>query len=85
MFYSPEDGFQVEYGRGLVMAFVAVVLVGAALRLAVVPEPGRPAPGRRPGDGADRPGRPGGDDGPAAPADLTVAPTVPFARPDSDA
>ena len=32
-FYSPQDGFQVEYGRGLVMAFVACVLFAAALRL----------------------------------------------------
>ncbi|MEV0805482.1 hypothetical protein [Micromonospora sp. NPDC050200] len=83
LFYSTEDGFQVVYGRGLVLAFVATALVGAALQLA----------GRQP---ADRPEadegaeaepvdfrRPGRDDLPPAPADLTVAPTVPFARRES--
>lgn len=82
LFYSPEDGFRVDYGRGLVMAFVAVALVGAALLTAV------PQPNVRPdhGDGTG-PAEvdPGGDDRPAAPAELTVAPTVPFARREPDA
>ncbi|WP_432901715.1 hypothetical protein ACQP1S_31545 [Micromonospora matsumotoense] len=85
LFYSPEDGFRVDYGRGLVMAFVAVVLVGAAL-LTVVPEPDVRLRDDGLGDGAEPAGvDPGGDDRPAAPADLTVAPTVPFARRESDA
>ncbi|MEU5942960.1 hypothetical protein ABZ807_28190 [Micromonospora sp. NPDC047548] len=85
LFYSSQDGFQVVYGRGLVMAFVATALVGAALQLA----------GRQPADQPEadedtepeadefrRPGR-AGDDWPPAPADLTVAPAVPFARRES--
>ncbi|WP_329016728.1 hypothetical protein OG271_11110 [Micromonospora rifamycinica] len=79
LFYSSEDGFRVDHGRGLVMAFVAVALVGAALL----------STGRQPDDRAgDGPAGvdPGRDhDRPAAPADLTVAPTVPFARREPDA
>ncbi|NYF55970.1 hypothetical protein [Micromonospora purpureochromogenes] len=82
LFYSSEDGFRVDYGRGLVMAFVATALAGAALQLA----------GRQPAEQAEgdtdpeaepvdyrRPGRPEND----GPADLTVTPTVPFARRES--
>ncbi|WP_442930598.1 hypothetical protein [Micromonospora sp. NBC_00421] len=85
LFYSPEDGFRVDYGRGLVMAFVAVVLVGAAL-LTIVRQPDD-----RLADGAGAETGPVGvdpgadDDRPAAPADLTVTPTVPFARRERDA
>ncbi|MFG2056260.1 hypothetical protein ACGFI9_19780 [Micromonospora sp. NPDC048930] len=87
LFYSSADGFRVEYGRGLVSAFVATALLAAALHLSgrafdPAPEPdgdpgtadgGRPAPGRR---------RSREDELPPAPADLTVEPTVPFAHPD---
>ncbi|SCL45790.1 hypothetical protein GA0070617_0034 [Micromonospora yangpuensis] len=81
LFYSPEDGFQVEYGRGLVMAFVGCLLLVAALQLsgqateAPTDSPGWRWPGRR-----DRP-QPDDDELPA-PADLTVGPAVPFARPE---
>ncbi|WKU03290.1 hypothetical protein [Micromonospora sp. HUAS LYJ1] len=75
LFYSPEDGFRVDYGRGLVMGFVAVALVGAAL-LSTVAQPDGP-----PVDAAGPQVDPGGDgDRPAAPVGLTVTPTVPFAR-----
>ncbi|MFI7519488.1 hypothetical protein [Micromonospora globbae] len=81
--YSPQDGFRIEYGRGLVMAFVACALLGAALRLApyaAVPDgtetSGPVLPRRR------RTAREEPDDVPPAPADLTVQPTVPFARPE---
>ncbi|MEH0973394.1 hypothetical protein V6U77_19930 [Micromonospora sp. CPCC 205546] len=106
-FYSTDDGFRVEYGRGLVMAFLACALFGAALKLAparVVPFP-REAGGHREADasrepdggdeaaGGDEPGTTGwrrrargsrdaADDGPPAPADLTVGPAAPFARPE---
>ncbi|MGC5660486.1 hypothetical protein ACN261_08795 [Micromonospora sp. WMMD723] len=85
LFYSPEDGFRVDYGRGLVMAFVAVALVGAALLTAVAQPDGPPADAAGPRadpDAVDRDGvGPDGDDErPAAPAGLTVTPTVPFAR-----
>ncbi|MFI6235094.1 hypothetical protein ACIBD9_16170 [Micromonospora sp. NPDC050784] len=90
-FYSPQDGFQVEYGRGLVMAFAACVLFAAALRLAPAAPPGAfaaPPDDDRPADApAPRPWRRRRDpdpvdDGLPAPADLTVAPAAPFARPD---
>ncbi|WP_430498933.1 hypothetical protein ACQRWP_27770 [Micromonospora trifolii] len=90
-FYSPQDGFQVEYGRGLVMAFVACVLFAAALRLAPAAPPGTfagPPDDDRPADApAPRPRRRRRDpdpvdDGLPAPADLTVTPAAPFARPD---
>ncbi|MEH0936840.1 hypothetical protein [Micromonospora psammae] len=79
LYSSPEDGFRVEYGRGLVMALVATALLGAALLLA----------GRRPAGRSDAgasadasPPGPTRDDHepPPGPADLTVTPTVPFAR-----
>ncbi|SCE80885.1 hypothetical protein [Micromonospora saelicesensis] len=90
-FYSPQDGFQVEYGRGLVMAFVACVLFAAALRLTPAAPPrvfAGPPDNDRPGDApAPRPWRRRRDpdpieDGLPAPADLTVTPAAPFARPD---
>ncbi|MET8089552.1 hypothetical protein [Micromonospora sp. NPDC005220] len=90
-FYSPQDGFQAEYGRGLVMAFAACVLFAAALRLAPAAPPGAfagPPDDDRPADApAPRPWRRRRDrdpieDGLPAPADLTVTPAAPFARPD---
>ncbi|MET8043217.1 hypothetical protein ABZU25_20420 [Micromonospora sp. NPDC005215] len=90
-FYSPQDGFRAEYGRGVVMAFAACVLLGAALRLAPAAPPGAlvgPAEDDRPGDApATRPWRrhrdrnPVEDDALPAPADLTVTPAAPFANP----
>ncbi|SCL22382.1 hypothetical protein GA0070616_2526 [Micromonospora nigra] len=90
LIYAPDDGFQVEQGRGLVAAFVTCVLLVAALlvgpRDTVSAEPGddadapepdvaelRAAPRRR--ATSDRPA-----DGLPPPADITVAPAVPFAR-----
>ncbi|MFF5217791.1 hypothetical protein [Micromonospora sp. NPDC000442] len=80
MFYNTELTFDVEYGRGLIVAFVAVGLFAAAL---VRTSPG-PA-GTRPGsDGPRRRGRRPSEDaepeGERPPADITVTPTVPFAR-----
>ncbi|MCW3816557.1 hypothetical protein ONA91_19105 [Micromonospora sp. DR5-3] len=89
-FYSPEDGVRVDYGRGLVTAFIATVLFAGALYLsarAVAAAPDReadPGAGSPPAD-RDRPGwgrRRAGDDELPAPADLTVQPTTPFARPE---
>ncbi|MEH0842998.1 hypothetical protein V6U81_11490 [Micromonospora sp. CPCC 205711] len=80
LFYSPEDGFQVEYGRGLVTAFAAVVLVAAALHLAGRGSAHRPDGAPEKPRRAERDER---DDRPPAPADLTVTSTVPFARPGS--
>ncbi|MBM0278806.1 hypothetical protein [Micromonospora tarensis] len=87
-FYSPQDGFRTDYGRGLVLAFVACALLGAALRQAPVAglgagEDGRPGnvpPGRA--SRRRRGGEPIDEDGLPAPADLTVTPATPFARPD---
>ncbi|MET8305726.1 hypothetical protein [Micromonospora sp. NPDC005173] len=95
LLYSSQDGFRAEYGRGLVMAFVACVLLGVALRLAPAapaapeaPDAG-PAEGDRAGDdGTGRGWRrrrdpdPIDEDGRPAPADLTVTSAVPFAHPE---
>ena len=89
-FYPPEDGFHIEYGRGLVMAFAACVLFAAALRLAPVAPPGafgpadedRPADGPAPGPWRRRRDRDPVEDGLPAPSDLTVTPAAPFARPE---
>ncbi|MEV0153496.1 hypothetical protein AB0H57_07110 [Micromonospora sp. NPDC050686] len=97
-YFSSDDGYRADYGRGLVMAFLATVLLAAALHLAgrvagptapAVPGPpdggtGEPRPG--PGEASD-PGRwrrPGAADAdePPAPADLTVEPAAPFAHPE---
>ncbi|MEU5563178.1 hypothetical protein [Micromonospora musae] len=83
LFYSPDAGPRIEYGRGLSMAFVACVLLGVALHLspnaAPLDDDAAPAPvfGRR-----RRPDRDEPDEAPP-PTDLTVQPTVPFARPES--
>ncbi|WP_433314422.1 hypothetical protein ACQP0U_32075 [Micromonospora sp. CA-269861] len=90
-FYSPQDGFQVEYGRGLVMAFAACVLFAAALRLAPAaplgafagpPDDDRPADAPAPHPWRRRRNPDPIEDGLPAPADLTVTPAAPFARPD---
>ncbi|MEU8011955.1 hypothetical protein [Micromonospora parva] len=89
-FYSPDDGFRAEYGRGLVMAFAACALFAAALRLTPAAPTGALGPPAedRPADGpAPRPWRRRRDpdpieDGLPAPADLTVTPAAPFTRPD---
>ncbi|MCO1596274.1 hypothetical protein M8C17_14020 [Micromonospora sp. RHAY321] len=87
--FSAQDGFRAEYGRGLVMAFVACVLLGVALWLAPTASGG---PAEDDGADDDTVGRgwrrrrdrdPIDEDGRAAPADLTVTPAVPFARPES--
>lgn len=88
-FYAAENDFKVEYGRGLVLAFVACVLLAAALRLAwAVPTSASAGP---PDDDARadvpemrswrRRREPDVEDGLPAPADLTVKPTTPFTRP----
>ncbi|NES29788.1 hypothetical protein GCE86_25215 [Micromonospora terminaliae] len=91
-FLPTEQRFQVEHGRGLVTAFLAVVLLAAALHLS-----GRA--GAEPAGRADEPAaepEAGASDGwsgrgrrraaedelPPAPADLSVQPTTPFARPE---
>ncbi|SCL60917.1 hypothetical protein GA0070606_3354 [Micromonospora citrea] len=96
-FYSADDGFRVEYGRGLVAAFVACALLAAALKLA--PAGASPAADEATDEAADEAGEgdaaePGGwrlrgqgvrgeeDGGLPAPADLTVGPAIPFARPE---
>ncbi|SBT53102.1 hypothetical protein [Micromonospora narathiwatensis] len=90
LFFSPEDGFQVDHGRGLVIAFVAVVLLAGALYLSgreggELPDPDgeaeKPPPERgRSGWGWGR--HRAVDDELPAPADLTVEPSLPFARPE---
>ncbi|GIJ29022.1 hypothetical protein Vqi01_41840 [Micromonospora qiuiae] len=79
-FYSAEDGFKIEHGRGLVMAFAAVLLFAAALARAVP----QPAESAAEPEGRPRRHRSGTND--AEPdeqgqrVDITVTPTVPFAR-----
>ncbi|MFI5834320.1 hypothetical protein ACIA5A_11655 [Micromonospora sp. NPDC051300] len=91
LFFPTEQRLQVEHGRGLVTAFLAVVLLAAALHLSgrvgdratdrvettAPDDDGTPADrrGRRWGRGRD-------DEAPPAPADLTVEPTRPFAGPE---
>ncbi|MFD6753967.1 hypothetical protein [Micromonospora gifhornensis] len=78
--YSTEDGFAVELGRGLVAAFAAVLLFAAALaRTTTGPEGATSEPGRR----QPRPRRQfdaTDEDEDRRPIDITVSPTVPFAR-----
>ncbi|MEU7995570.1 hypothetical protein AB0B83_09555 [Micromonospora sp. NPDC049060] len=105
-FYSTDDGFQVEYGRGLVTAFLACALFAAALKLAPAGTAriaGKADGGTEVGAGTEagagseadggagaepvgwrrRRSRDLADDGlPPAPADLTVGPAAPFARPE---
>lgn len=86
LFFVGEQRLDVEHGRGLVTAFLAVALLAAALHLAGRSAGDAPAD-EEPDDDRpdDRPawrGRAATDDLPPAPADLTVQPTVPFAGPD---
>lgn len=85
LFYPADEGFRLDYGRGLAMAFVAAALLG----LAAYRAGGQLDRSHRDGDGA--PTRPGrwrqrpattDRDDHAGPADLTVEPAVPFARPE---
>ncbi|MDG4804084.1 hypothetical protein [Micromonospora sp. WMMD980] len=90
LFFPTEQRLQVEHGRGLITAFLAVALLAAALHLA-----GRV--GDRATDRADtdvtpdddgpdercaRRRRDRDDEVPPGPADLTVEPTLPFAGPE---
>ncbi|SCF43031.1 hypothetical protein [Micromonospora mirobrigensis] len=95
LFYSSEDGFRVEYGRGLVMAFLATALLAGALQLTGLGAAGRGPVDVGPEEADDEP-VPVADHGrwqrvsarpdlPSAPADLTVEPAAPFARPDNPA
>jgi hypothetical protein len=65
LLYAPDDGFRIEYGRGLVMAFVGTALFGLALyltgRLILTGRPvaGPDGPDRAAGAAGDH-GRPGG-------------------------
>lgn len=90
IYYRGQEGFGIEYGRGMVTAFLACVLLGAALLLAPAAEGPDPAsetdaaqetdaaaPARRPGSARSA----AADDLPP-PADITVGPTAPFVRPD---
>ncbi|MGC4853664.1 hypothetical protein ACLQ24_09735 [Micromonospora sp. DT4] len=91
LLYSSQDGFRIEYGRGLVLAFVTCILFAAALRLTwAVPtgtSTGPPDDDARADVPVMRSWRRRDpspfDDGPPAPADLTVEPATPFARPDN--
>ncbi|SCG50615.1 hypothetical protein [Micromonospora inositola] len=86
LFYPSEAGVRVDYGRGLVTAFLATVLLAAALHLSGQTAPAGAAaePGAEPEPGplgrGRRRERRRADDLLPAPADLTVEPTVPFAR-----
>lgn len=82
LFFVGEQRLQVEHGRGLVSAFVAVALLAAALHLAGRAAGGTPTDGEPDDDRPERRRRADEDDVPPAPADLTVQPTVPFAGPE---
>ncbi|WBB78384.1 hypothetical protein O7606_19435 [Micromonospora sp. WMMD882] len=65
LYYPSDSGFEIEYGRGLVMAFVAVALLGSALRLAgpTVGSSDSAEEARTPdGDGPEEDGEPSGRD-----------------------
>ncbi|GIJ10666.1 hypothetical protein ACFFMR_15625 [Micromonospora andamanensis] len=80
MYFNPELTFVVEYERGLIVAFVAVGLFAAALART---SPGA-AEARQVSDGSRRrsrrPSEEAEPEGDRPPADITVTPTVPFAR-----
>ncbi|BCJ59504.1 hypothetical protein [Micromonospora endophytica] len=77
-FYSPEDGLKIEHGRGLVMAFAAVLLFAATLARAAR-DGASAGPERHPRRDRSRTDDPERDED-RPPADLTVTPTLPFAR-----
>ncbi|MEV4627646.1 hypothetical protein AB0J90_15305 [Micromonospora sp. NPDC049523] len=93
-----DTGLRIEYGRGLVMAYVGTALLGAALYLAgrlLVPEATSPGPPATEADGPEQaepepvfswrrqPGTGTPDDElDDVPRDLTVGPTTPFASPE---
>ncbi|GAB3054142.1 hypothetical protein [Micromonospora schwarzwaldensis] len=87
LFFPAERDIQVEHGRGLVTAFLAVALLAVTLHL-VGRAPDRAeveaaADDEAPDDRLLRRRRRARDDeAPPAPADLTVEPTVPFAGPE---
>ncbi|MCZ7426645.1 hypothetical protein O7607_12955 [Micromonospora sp. WMMA1949] len=82
LFFVGEQRLEVEHGRGLVSAFLAVALLAAALHLAGRAAGGSPVDKEPDDDRPDRRRRVDEDDLPPAPADLTVQPTVPFAGPE---
>ncbi|SDY17534.1 hypothetical protein SAMN05444365_101939 [Micromonospora pattaloongensis] len=84
--YFGVEALAVRHGRGLVLAFVGVAMLGAALLLA------RRAPTLPGGGGGsgDEPGRPSrrrsdgpGSDSARQPADLSVTPAPPFLDPEA--
>ncbi|PZG23576.1 hypothetical protein C1I95_02855 [Micromonospora craterilacus] len=87
MFYSSDIGFEVEHGRGLVMAFAAILLFAAALvRIGTEPAGSPAEPGGSPAESDEprRRARRHAEDTERGegrqPADITVTPTIPFAR-----
>jgi hypothetical protein len=92
LFFPIEQRLQVEHGRGLVTAFLATVLLAAALHLSgragaapagrVDERPAEPADGEPDGWSGRGRRRAAEDELPPAPADLSVQPTTPFARPE---
>ncbi|MDM4721768.1 hypothetical protein QTQ03_20020 [Micromonospora sp. WMMA1363] len=88
VYYGEQAGLEIGYGRGLVTAFLACVFFGAALLIiptAAAPDAeaqgGEPVPPVR----RSRSRRADPDDALPPPADLTVGPAVPFARPEPPA
>jgi hypothetical protein len=86
-FYGTGDRLRTEYGRGLVSAFVATLLLAAALQRSGRQDAREPDPDGEPataGHGQPVPARRRSQEEnlPPAPADLTVQPTMPFARPE---
>ncbi|RKN46269.1 hypothetical protein [Micromonospora endolithica] len=79
LYYGEQEGFAIEYGRGLVTAFVACALLAAALW----PRPSDEPVGEPRGAGRRRRSSDDAEEADlATPADLTVTPAVPFARPE---
>lgn len=88
LYYGGQAGFDIEYGRGVVTAFLACAFLGAALLLA--PAAAAPAPASESGEPlppAQRRRSRRDDPGETLPppADLTVGPALPFARPEPPA
>lgn len=90
LFFPTEQSLQVQHGRGLVTAFLAVALLAVALHLTGrtgdrgtdAVEVGAAPSDEPPGTLVGRRRRSADDEAPPAPADLTVEPTVPFAGPE---